>query len=512
MGSCDSKSRTTTKTEVTQGNIHNERPEQIIENYQNNMPEKGFDEDIENYFVKPFTDFLPNNAKIFSKLICLISLENHGKKIIGTGFISGFQIDLEGFVCLMTNAHVISNESINNYNIIDLNFEGIKTVKKIKLDRDRRYIKSFRDEGLDITVVEILDEDNISKNSFLELESDIPINNELINNEIFYPQYIIKEKKFKKGEGIIKDISKYEFCYSAETEKGSSGNPIYLKNTYKIIGIHKADIKKEENSCDFIYPVINIIIEDIRKRSNNGKYIDGKYIYDDGKYYIGEFKNNKPNGKGIKYNKNGKILYDGDFINGKFEGNGKYINEDGLSYIGQWKNGTIHGKGILYYSNGNIKYKGDWVNNKYEGNGIEIQKNGYYYMGQFKNGILNGFAKEFDPNGNLKYQGDWVNNIPEGNGEYFWEDGYYYIGQIKNGLRNGKGTMYYPNGSVNYEGDWVNEKYEGNGKLVLGNGDYYIGRFYNGEMDGKGTLYYSDGRILRKGNFIKNTWFNDYFK
>ena len=35
--------------------------------------------------------------------------------------------------------------------------------------------------------------------------------------------------------------------------------------------------------------------------------MNGKYIWRDGKYYIGEFKDNIPNGKGIKYYKNGNI-------------------------------------------------------------------------------------------------------------------------------------------------------------------------------------------------------------
>ena len=105
----------------------------------------------------------------------------------------------------------------------------------------------------------------------------------------------------------------------------------------------------------------------ILKKRNNGKYINGKYIWEDGKYYIGEYKNNIPNGKGIKYYTNGNILYEGEFINGKFEGNGKYIYDDGDYFIGQYKNGLRNGKGTMYYSNGKIKYEGDWINDRPEG-------------------------------------------------------------------------------------------------------------------------------------------------
>ena len=97
----------------------------------------------------------------------------------------------------MTNDNVIRIESINNNNIIDLKFEGLKT-GKIKLDRNRRYIHSFRDEGFDITVVEILDEDIISKKSLLELQLDIPINNNLIIMEYIIPNILLKKKNSKK--------------------------------------------------------------------------------------------------------------------------------------------------------------------------------------------------------------------------------------------------------------------------------------------------------------------------
>ena len=39
--------------------------------------------------------------------------------------------------------------------------------------------------------------------------------------------------------------------------------------------------------------------------------------------------NDQKHGKGKIYYNNGDIKYDGDFVNGKFEGNGKYIWENG---------------------------------------------------------------------------------------------------------------------------------------------------------------------------------------
>ena len=76
--------------------------------------------------------------------------------------------------------------------------------------------------------------------------------------------------------------------------------------------------------------------------------------------------NGKRHGKGKVYYKNGDIKYDGDFVNDKCEGNGKYIYEGGKYYIGQLLNGKRHGKGKVYYKNGDIKYDGDFVNDKYQ--------------------------------------------------------------------------------------------------------------------------------------------------
>ena len=384
-----------------------------------------------------------------SKSICKIKIETILGIILGTGFLLKFKIEQELFYCLITNENVIKKYIIqNNNNIIYIIYDNEFKCAKIKLGSSQRYIKSFTDIHLDITVVEILDEDNISKDYFLFPENETIINNRLINNMIYIPQYM-ERKELIYINGKIKDISKYEFTYLANKEKGSSGSPIFLENSIKVLGIHKEDnIYKTENYGNFIYPAINIIENEIKKKRNNGKYINGKYIWENGKYYFGEIKNNLPNGKGIKYYLNGNILYEGNFINGKFEGNGKYIWEDNEYYIGQFKNGLFHGKGIEYYSNGKIKYEGDFINGKYEGNGKYIWEDNEYYIGQWKNGLSHGKGIEYYSNGKIKYEGDFINDKYEGKGKFIYENGEYYIGQWKNGLRNGKGIYYYSNGNI----------------------------------------------------------------
>ena len=68
------------------------------------------------------------------------------------------------------------------------------------------------------------------------------------------------------------------------------------------------------------------------------------------------------NGKGAWYYSNGNIMFEGDWIDCLPNGNGKFIWKNGVYYIGQFKNGLPNGKGAMYYSNGNIKHKGNWDN------------------------------------------------------------------------------------------------------------------------------------------------------
>tara|TARA_Y100000031_G_scaffold94593_1_gene103956 strand:+ start:484 stop:1221 length:738 start_codon:yes stop_codon:yes gene_type:complete len=91
--------------------------------------------------------------------------------------------------------------------------------------------------------------------------------------------------------------------------------------------------------------------------------------------YEGDIKNLKPNGFGIQ-NTNLGDVYEGEWKDGKFDGQGTYTSEH-RKYVISWKNGKPHGKGILIWSDGK-KWKGDWNNGKPWN--VEIfDKNGYIY-------------------------------------------------------------------------------------------------------------------------------------
>ena len=84
------------------------------------------------------------------------------------------------------------------------------------------------------------------------------------------------------------------------------------------------------------------------------------------------------------YDEKGKLICEGDYVDGLDEGNGKSFNENDYYYIGQFKSGNACGKGIQYDKDGNILYEGDWANDLSEGTGKLILDDGLYFIGEFK--------------------------------------------------------------------------------------------------------------------------------
>lgn len=503
--------------------------------------------------IIPYEEIDTNFAYI-SKSICKIIIAN---EIQASGFFFKFSEDNTScFYCLISNEHVIKQEMIDNNEIINLIYDNETIIKQIKLNNKERHIETFTDIGIDATVVEIIDNDEIEKGYFLSPELEHFSNISFFqNNQIYIPQYPLG-KKITNSIGIIKKINNYEIFHTANTEEGSSGSPILLKDDIKVIGMHTGTKKNqndnyaESNLGCFIFPIINILKESMRKMNqskrkrveNNGNYYigelnnegmkngngklfssDGRIIYEgefyndkpegmgkcfynNGDYYIGPFKNGLRNGKGTIYYENGTVHYEGDFSNDQPQGNGKFILESGEYYIGQFKNGKKNGKGIDYFKNGKKQYEGDFVNDKAEGFGIFYYENGnILYIGEWKNFWMNGKGKLFYENGKIHYDGDFIADKFDGNGNLFNEEGKLkYTGQFIYGLMHGKGTLYFENGEKKYEGDFVKDEQEGHGKEFYENGNTYIGEFKKGLRHGKGLIYYNNGQIKYQGNFIRD--------
>lgn len=78
--------------------------------------------------------------------------------------------------------------------------------------------------------------------------------------------------------------------------------------------------------------------------------------------YIGNYFNNRENGRGKKIMHKLGYVYEGFFVDGLFEGMGKQYFTNGDYYVGEFKNGMRYGKGVFKFVNGD-EYDGEWVNN-----------------------------------------------------------------------------------------------------------------------------------------------------
>ena len=134
----------------------------------------------------------------------------------------------------------------------------------------------------------------------------------------------------------------------------------------------------------------------------------------------------------------------------------------------------MYGIGKIYLRDGRLKYEGDFVNNKFEGYGKYIFDNGDYYVGEFLNDLQHGKGKLYEKNGSLLFQGEFIKDKIEGTGKLFFKEGGYFIGQFKNSKMHGKGKIYSKEGNILYELNFINGKLISKEKKAKNNHNNHI--------------------------------------
>jgi uncharacterized protein (TIGR02145 family) len=270
----------------------------------------------------------------------------------------------------------------------------------------------------------------------------------------------------------------------------------------------------------------------IKENNPQNSLQEQRIKFDEG-LYVGQARDGKPNGKG-KFTFNSGETYEGDFVDNAFNGIGKYIQPNGTTYVGEWKNGKQNGKGKVNYSNGMV-YEGDFENGNLNGEGKLVDSKGNISKGHWETGKLVSpkqnipsninEPKNIQTNQNQKrilddgsiYEGELVNGIMEGKGKYLFKDGTLYVGDFKNnqlegygkftypsgkiyegevvrGKRQGAGLMFYKNGKTMFDGDWLDDKLDGLGKYYDENGKLICeGEWIDNKLDGKGKIFYENG-------------------
>ena len=116
----------------------------------------------------------------------------------------------------------------------------------------------------------------------------------------------------------------------------------------------------------------------------NGQFCGmGHYKTNHGDVYIGQFSNNKFNGKVIRK------------LNNSLQGQLSY--KDGSIYNGLFVDGLKHGMGLILYQNGD-KYEGNFSNDEIDGEGEYNSVSGSEVKGKWKNGTI---LEKFDQQGSI---------------------------------------------------------------------------------------------------------------
>ena len=220
------------------------------------------------------------------------------------------------------------------------------------------------------------------------------------------------------------------------------------------------------------------------KNTDKGYYSDGKLAY------IKELKIVKgeapiQNGKYIEYYKNGNIKVQGNYKDGKREGEFKTFLRNGKS------------AGSIFYKDGKI-IKSTLTNFMKENASFSILTNINYNLNSHK--IV---SSEF-PNGLLEtYFTFNKNGILDGeNREYYEEGDIKSIFYFKNNVVDGTSISYYQNGNIQEKNTYKNGEENGEGILYYENGNIKEKYFMkNDKLDGEATAYFEDGKIRNKSIF-----------
>jgi len=238
-----------------------------------------------------------------------------------------------------------------------------------------------------------------------------------------------------------------------------------------------------------------------------GEYLKGKRWSGKGYNIDGEIILELENGKGKEYYKKDKLKFEGEFFgekmwNGKiynYQGkeefviiNGKgyikeYNNEGKLLYEGEYLNGERNGKGKEYF----LKTKLIFNRNKYF-NPINISRNEFPFSQFSPFQILSNYPRFsyyncfYNPNldidynlykeskKKIKFEGEYLN------GKRWNGKGYNFKGEEEFEIKDGKGYI---------------KEYNDNNELII------EGEYKNGMIYGKGKEYNKEGKLIFEGEY-----------
>lgn len=167
-----------------------------------------------------------------------------------------------------------------------------------------------------------------------------------------------------------------------------------------------------------------------------------------------EFRNGKPHGWYMECEKNGIVLKEENYLDGKLEGEVRtYFTAKGIRIV----------KSVYHYKDG--VFNGTCSDFNDMGNLVAFAT--------YKKGIKDGVSRWYFSNGNLALEQHYVNGLLEGMQTMYYENGNVQsVGNYKDNMKTGNWTEYYEHGSVSASGEYVEDQKKGAWKTYFEDGSF----------------------------------------
>ena len=278
--------------------------------------------------------------------------------------------------------------------------------------------------------------------------------------------------------------------------------------------------------------------EQCKTRPKGATGLSQRVVYANGSVYEGALVQGLRHGQGrLTHGPRNKpiSIYDGEWLDGRQNGEGNMAWAGKGYYQGEWKEGQMEGRGKLQVANLNIP-KATFVAGKLHGRAVVQYPNGDTFRGELHHNHRSSCTVEH-ANGDIykwkfrdpthpgtgiallqcttgdTYEGEVTSYKKHGNGVFTFSGGHMYEGTFFEGNMSGHGSLTYSEGSA-YTGNFKNNLFCGEGTYTDTEGQKYTGEWSGGKMHGNGIMTFANGDkwkgvwvedVRKEGDYVQFT-------
>ena len=198
---------------------------------------------------------------------------------------------------------------------------------------------------------------------------------------------------------------------------------------------------------------------------------------------------------------NGRLMYQGAFLNDRPAGTWKRWHENGsLKAILEYAPASDTVRATLYESASTPVARGCYLGEKKTGTWEYLSNGRTIATEEFSNGLKNGLSRKFYASGEILEESAWVNDQLHGKYTAFFTSGKPFLEcQYQEGKRHGPCLSYYPSGTPEVLSHYQNDLPEGTWVFLAVNGDtLYTLRYQEGKLQNPEVLRAFDTQKLEE--------------